>query len=540
MTRRTALWMIAFALCVAGGYWLARSAAPRSVESPVRSVKSIVPTPLPSEVSSRKFNSGTRSEKKSGKDAAALAAGAFANQRTLRFANAEALAAFLARAGAKVKVLGRLDKLNALRVGFGSYDDLASALGGDEEEGFVFPVYDPGLPEGSVQPGALGLGSGLLAWLGVTGDNSAWGAGVKVAVLDSGVAAHPSLRGNIAQVALVALPSDPSAMDGHGTAVASLIAGKSAVTPGVAPGVNLLSVRVADDNGMSDSFLLSQGIIAAVDQGAHLINISMGSQGDSALVKAALKYAADAGALVIAAAGNNGTDQVSYPAANEGVIAVGAVDAAGDHLDFSNSGTQIALAAPGYSVNAAGTDGGAVSASGTSFSAPIVTGVIAAVMSEAGGGTLTPAQAYALVGSYLNDTGSQGADAGTGGGMPDLSRILQRDTSGVYDAALASAQLQAASSSYPNGSVNVLVQNRGTETLINTAVTVDMGGGSTTATITSLMPNGSKTVTVPVMRPASASSEPLRVDARVSLPDGTRDAKSRNDASVRTYVAGGD
>ena len=276
-----------------------------------------------------------------------------------------------------------------------------------------------------------------------------------------------------------------------------MIIGQNPMTPGVAPGAKILSIRIANDLGQSDSFLLAQGIIAAVDGGAGLINISMGSVGDNALVRKAIEYAQAAGAVIFAAAGNNGSERVSYPAANDGVIAVGAVDALGNHLDFSNTGKQVAISAPGFGVNAAWTGDQAASVSGTSFSAPIVLATVAAVKSWPGNESLSMRQAVDLVFSYLNDGGAAGADVELGGGMPDLSRILNRKTPGIYDAAVASQRVLVSSTGNSSGVLEVLVQNRGTETLINTGVQISlalsaaqtlnpfMPGNITSSTITS-------------------------------------------------------
>ena len=77
----------------------------------------------------------------------------------------------------------------------------------------------------------------------------------------------------------------------------------------MAPGASIISIRIANDLGQSDSFMLAKGIVAAVDAGARLINISLGSPGDSGLVRNAIEYARSAGAMIVAAAGNNGIDQ---------------------------------------------------------------------------------------------------------------------------------------------------------------------------------------------------------------------------------------
>ncbi|RYD27820.1 MAG: hypothetical protein EOP87_20570, partial [Verrucomicrobiaceae bacterium] len=428
------LGFIATAMC---GYWLARTAAPAPVarektpvpaSGPVRSV--IVDDEAP------RFRSGERPASFRRDDEAA-SAGALQGQRVLAFKDRDALEEFLRRAGDKVRVMGRLDALNALRVGFLNPDDLASLLSGDEESSLIYPVDAPAPIDASAQAGAVPLGAGLLEWLGITGDNSAWGTGVKVAVLDTGVTAHSAFGSTISGINLVPLPGDPSAQNGHGTAVASMIVGANSLTPGVAPGADIFSVRIANDLGQSDSFLLAQGIVAAVDSGAQLINISMASPGDSALVRNAIEYAGAAGALIVAASGNNGIERVSYPAANAGVIAVGAVDALGNHLDFSNKGKQLAISAPGFGVNAAWTGNQAASVNGTSFSSPIVAGAIAAIMSQPGSARISASEAADLVFQYLNDGGEAGSDTEYGAGMPDLGRVINRNTRGIYDAAVA-------------------------------------------------------------------------------------------------------
>jgi hypothetical protein len=431
-----------------------------------------------------------------------------------------------------------LDALNALRVGFSDIDDLAALLD-EAEESFIFPVNAPAPPEGTVQPGAVALGNNLLEWLGITGDNADWGRGVKIAVLDTGVQSSSAFRSSISSINLVDLPANSATQNGHGTAVASVIIGYDSLTPGVAPGADILSVRIADDNGQSDSFLLAKGIIAAVDAGAGLINISMGSQGDSALVRSAIAYARNAGSLIIAAAGNNGLDKVSYPAANEGVIAVGAVDALGSHLDFSNSGNAVAISAPGLGVNAVWSGDQPAGVTGTSFSSPIIAGAIAAVMTQAGNKKLTAAQAWQRLTSYLNDAGAPGTDPQLGAGMPDIGRVLNAGKPGIYDAAVASHRILPPNSGNPYGEIEILVQNRGTETLINTAVRVSTGGGVVSSNLTSLAPNAVRTVRIPISRPPNQSTGSFTVDTRVVLSGGRKDAKPSNDHRTERYVASG-
>lgn len=532
MKRRPLLVILAFALCAGGGFWLARTLSPRAEragaadEAPYRLAR-IRPEddPMP------KFRRGVRDVVKKG-DPDAENAGAIEGQRVLVFKDRAALNAYLRRLGPGVRVLGRLDALNALKVSFGDLDDLLASMDGSEEQAFVFPVSIPPLKDGSVQDGALAMGANLLKWLGITTDNSSWGKGVRIAILDTGVTASSSFSTAIHMINLVDLPGDPSKQNGHGTAVASMIIGSDSLTPGVAPSADILSIRIAGDDGMSDTFMLAKGIIAAADAGAGLINISMGSFGDSVIVKSALEYAASKGSLVFAATGNNGLDSISYPAAYQNVIAVGAVDAMGNHLDFSNTGSSIDMAAPGYAINAAWSGDQAASVTGTSFSTPIVVGAVAALMSER---NLTSYQAWQLLGSYQNDGGTAGPDEQLGAGTPDLGRAMTGDTPGIYDAAVASSRILPPDAGNPYGQVEILVQNRGTETLVNTGVRINTSGGVVNSNITTLAPNAVTTVRVPIGRTA-ASGSTMTVDSSVVLSGGRTDAKPSNDRRVESYA----
>ncbi|MDP4626069.1 MAG: S8 family serine peptidase [Akkermansiaceae bacterium] len=493
------------------------------VENPAKSA-----TPkktYPSQEIPQKHKSDTRVDV-SHIDAEALNAGAIANQRIIVFKDRAALERFLSNMGGDVSLLGRLDSLNALLVGFRSPLDLDGLLDGDEETAFNFPANIPDLPQGSVQDGALALGNKLLQYLGITADNSLWGTGVKIAVLDTGIADHMVFANSILRINLVDLPSDLSLINGHGTSVASLIFSNDPRAPGIAPGATPISVRIAGDDGSSSSFLIAQGIIAAVDAGAQLINISLGGYGNSSLVENAVAYAASKNAVIISSSGNTGTEGVLYPAAYPSVIAVGSVDAGNQHLDFSTTGSQVALSAPGYGITAAYPNDMAASVTGTSFSAPIVTGAIAAAMSNTGTKTLNTTSAVKAVTLKLNDVGTQGTDTSTGAGVPDMWRVLNGNTPGIYDAAVTSVGVTG-------NSVQVLVQNQGTETLLNSSVTVNVNGVTTTANLTTLTPGESRTVTV-----ASGGGEGLNITGSVQVSSGQSDLRPSNNAvSVTTPIS---
>ena len=316
---------------------------------------------------------------------------AIANEATLRFKSANAMREFLRRTGTgKVSIIGRLDSLNALRVRFGSLDQLRDALGdgvelSEEMLGPNYLVEVPRMPDPENRPEGAGTasfhGTDFLDAVGASGDRSTWGQGVTVAVIDTGVESHPTFgEGQLTHLDLV---NDGQPFDGHGTAMASLIGGQDPQAPGIAPGAHILDVRVANGQGYSDSFTLATGIFRAVDGGAQVLNISLGSYGDAPLVRDAIAYAVQHGAVVIAAAGNDQTrNLVAYPAAIDSVVAVGAVDAQFQQAYFSNSGKALDLVAPGVGIQSAYGKNLIVRGDGTSQGTAITSGVAAFAISS--------------------------------------------------------------------------------------------------------------------------------------------------------------
>jgi hypothetical protein len=499
----------------AAGWWLTRNSW-ESQTAPVAS-KPQAPKYLPP-TSTLKESKTT--ERKAGleRDSEAEDAGAFQNQRSLRFANREAMERFLEAAKGKgIAILGRIDSLNALHVGFLSAGELASLLDGSEETGFIFPVTLPTPKTDGIQDGAVGFGTSLLSWLGINGDNSSYGAGVKLAILDTG-----STLPGVKNVNLVALPSDLSTQNGHGTAGSDLILQ-------IAPAADLLSIRIADDAGQSNSFLLAQGIDAAVAAGVNIINISMASYGNSSLLHEAVKVARAAGVRIFASVGNEGYDQVAYPAGYEGVVAVGAVDANGTHLNFSNSGN-VTLVAPGLDLVTAWTGGKSVYFTGTSASAPIGAGSLAAAMSN-GGQKITSDKAYDNLTGNLNEAGAPGIDSFYGGGSVDFGRILRSGTPGIGDVAVASNFVSANGSG--QNQLQVTVQNRGTDVIYNAPLQVTTSsGGSYTMTITSLKPGDIATYTLPFNIPSNGAT----VQSQITLSGGS-DIKPSNNRRSDAYAA---
>ncbi|MEI6674978.1 MAG: S8 family serine peptidase [Verrucomicrobiota bacterium] len=531
---RSLVLFVGFCVTAVLGYWVARTAVPDTVPprlAAATAASSTWHTPEPEP----KFRHAQRPPAFRSDDLA-LEAGALPGQRALAFKDRGALERFLAKAAGRVKILGRIDALNALHIGFLNPDDLAGLLDCNADLSMIFPANLPNLRPGTIQDGVVGVGDKLLRVLDITRDNTKWGQGVRIAILDTGVSPNSAFASKISSMNLVPLPADLADWNGHGTAVASLIIGRSRLTPGVAPGAEILSVRIADDQGQSNSMLIAQGIIAAVDAGANLINISLGSYGDSPLIRDAIAYANNAKAVIIASAGNDGLDHLAYPAGNPGVIAVGAVDANGTPLAFSNSGKTLAAAAPGYEINAAWTGNQAVGFTGTSASAPIMTAAIAAAMSSTGAVQRNAWDATTLVLSKLNDVGAPGVDTVSGGGCVDLGRVVDASTPGIYDAAVASNYLlaPAAEVSYPQ--LQVTIQNRGTEKLVNAGVQVRTSAGNIPFNITTLLPNAIQTFTIPLPSANWNSGQALQFDSSVSLSGGQTDSNPSNNRRVETYT----
>ncbi|MEU4557986.1 S8 family serine peptidase [Actinoplanes sp. NPDC023936] len=258
------------------------------------------------------------------------------------------------------------------------------------------------------------------------------GSGVTVAVIDTGVdAAHPDLAANtlsgydaIADRAGVSTDGN-----GHGTHVAGTIAavtGNGVGVSAVAPDVKILPVKVLDANGsgyMSDT---AEGIVWAADHGAQVINMSLGSTAKVTAVTNAVAYARSRGVTVVAAAGNSRTSgsPISYPGADEGVIAVAATDSADRYASYSNAGGYVDVAAPGSGIISTypTARGMYANLNGTSMAAPHVAAVAALLKSYRS--ALTPDQIESLLEKSAVDLGGAGFDTDYGYGRIDAAAAL--------------------------------------------------------------------------------------------------------------------
>lgn len=217
--------------------------------------------------------------------------------------------------------------------------------------------------------------------VGLPDSRSAAGPGTIVAVLDTGVSpVHPELAGRVLPgIDLVSLDGDADDENGHGTAVAAMIAADGANGVGIAGACwncSILPVRVLSSNGAAPWGRVADGVVWAVEHGARVINISISGTDESTELREAIAYAVARDVLVVASAGNSGDERPQYPAAFDGVVGVAATDTAGRLYDWSSHGSWVDLAVPGCSPLPM-IFGTYAWACGTSFAAPIVSGVAA-------------------------------------------------------------------------------------------------------------------------------------------------------------------
>ncbi|MEI7933383.1 MAG: S8 family peptidase, partial [Alphaproteobacteria bacterium] len=289
--------------------------------------------------------------------------------------------------------------------------------------------------------------------LGAIHPESAWtagatGAGIVVAVIDVGVdLSNADLAGRISPDSTdLTGPHSAFAQDTHSTIVSTIIAAdfNNQFTVGVAYEATILAVRVDDGNSCATDCRfrnsdLVKGLDYATQHGAKIINLSLGAlDPPPTTLTDAMQRAVDAGLVITAAAGNDGTDQPEYPARlasdtrfQGSIIAVGALNAAGTDLaDFSNRAGDAAnyyLAAPGEKIegDCAAVSGGSscLVGDGTSFAVPQVSGALALLLDAFP--SLTGKQAVEILLVSAKDMGTPGTDTKFGRGALDIRHAFQ-------------------------------------------------------------------------------------------------------------------
>jgi subtilisin family serine protease len=299
-------------------------------------------------------------------------------------------------------------------------------------------------------------------WLAESGITKAWevskGAGVKIAVIDSGVdAQHPDLKGAVTGGFDASGAGSPNGQKSlgikpeHGTLVATMLAGRghqpagatASPTPspvgagpdgiiGVAPEAEILSVSTwlgsANPAGRSDQDQIPEAVRWAVDNGARVINISLGSTTPQwpQSWDAAFLYAEQKDVVIVAAAGNRigGNLQVGAPATIPGVLTVAGLDRKGvASIDSSSQGISIGVAAPAENLRGGLPGGGYAEWAGTSGATPIVAGVAALIRSK--WPDMSAKQVINRIVSTAKDSGAAGKDPLYGFGVLNAEAALK-------------------------------------------------------------------------------------------------------------------
>lgn len=265
------------------------------------------------------------------------------------------------------------------------------------DPGFGYQWYLLNAP-GAVQPPGMGVSidgadvDAPDAWSRSRGSDA-----VRIAVIDTGVdAAHPDLGGKVDAAANFTASSTTQDLSGHGTHVAGIAAASvdnGIGIAGMAPNARVMDVKVlaVDQNGNTagDCADVADGIVWATDHGANVLNLSLGGPSPCSAMELAVRYAVSHGALVVAAAGNDGSTTRFYPAAFSDVLSVAATTNRDQLAGFSNrAASWVDLAAPGDGIvstlptfaNGTGAVGYGY-LSGTSMAAPVVSGIAALIWS---------------------------------------------------------------------------------------------------------------------------------------------------------------
>lgn len=258
-------------------------------------------------------------------------------------------------------------------------------------------------------------------------DKTRGSSNVVVAVIDDGIdLTHPELKKQIVSPFDIVNGTATSLPSGeHGTHVAGIIG--SAIDnniggAGVAPNTKIMPVNVFEGDLAYTSDII-QGIHYAVEKGADIINLSLGSYSYSKAFNDAIQFAHKNGLVIVAAAGNEGVSQSYYPASYANVISVGSTTSKEVRSSFSNYGGHIDIVAPGSSIYSTLPDGNYGTMSGTSMASPIVSGVVALVMAVEP--ALTNMEIENRLYTTADDLGNAGKDTYYGNGRINARKALK-------------------------------------------------------------------------------------------------------------------
>lgn len=276
----------------------------------------------------------------------------------------------------------------------------------------------------------------LEAWNVVTGSQE-----IIIAIIDSGIKLdHPEFAGRLTPgYDFVNDNNEPDDDHGHGTHVAGIAGaalGNGIGLAGVCPNCRLMPIKVLNENNVGAWSNVAQGILYAVDNGAHIINLSLGATTHLSTLEQAIQYALDHGVIVMAAAGNLSSDAPFYPAALDGVIGVGATNSSDGRWLRSNFGSFVDITAPGSLIFSTyhdlnNTYQGYTFMSGTSMATPFVSGVAGLLLSA--NPELTAEQVTEAIFAGAEDFGTPGWDPEYGHGRIRALETLKLAVDGLRD-----------------------------------------------------------------------------------------------------------
>jgi len=254
------------------------------------------------------------------------------------------------------------------------------------------------------------------------------GAGVKVAVLDTGRPRHKDVK--VVASANFAGTADDYDYNGHASHVCGTICANGSIF-GVAPEVELYTAKVLDDQGSGSDEAIANGIYWSIQNGVDVINMSLGAPNVLPKTYQAIKEATSKGIIVICAAGNSGEYGLDYPGKHPETIAVAAVDINKARIDMSSIGPDVEVASAGDRVFSTWVDGQYATLEGTSMATPHIAGAVALLQAKAKiryGKKLSLAEIRTLLHMYSEDVGEKGRDSHYGFGVFSFGRLAISDS----------------------------------------------------------------------------------------------------------------
>ena len=454
---------------------------------------------------------------------------------TLGFKSLAAMKDFIIEAKKNgIQIRDQLDQVSMVRVRIRDLTKAAHFMDQWDEEiepQYNFRVQTPELPRAEFLDNEKGFGANANQWMGTPEERKEWGRGIKVAILDSGIDRRNSNLDGV-QIQEIDLIGGSDMSRGHGTAIASIIAGNEKGQLGLSPSASLLSIRVLDSQGEGDSFTVAKGIIKAADQGAQVINLSLGGSSGGTVLKNAIEYAHQKGAVVVAAVGNEGVEGVSYPAKFEKVIGVTSVDSNGRQSSFANYGEGVDIAAPGVGVFTAWENEEMVSFSGTSTATAFVSGALAAELSK--NPNLSSDQVLDIIYKYSNESEKPGFDQYTGNGILNIGRIENRDVPNIHDGAIVGYYFEPENLAGGTTPFLVSVQNQGTSWLNNLNLKVEYRGVVKNFLFNNLNPGETRSEQL-FLDGSNGEGKGVKISSSLTI-NGYQDQNLQNNTRVSTII----